>query len=149
MCFLSIQCYCEQLRLSQVLWSVVSSQESIDAYWLLATHVKNILSILVLAHKANLFTWAACVINMLEKLAYVISEQDVRHKLTFLQKGTRHFVTPNNWTWQWIRMETIYYEHPSDEIWELNSHGCAISVPNLQGPLKSPFCYAVQKRWVN
>ena len=29
------------------------------------------------------------------------------------------------------------YLHATDEIWELNSRGCAFSVPNPRGPLKS------------
>ena len=31
-------------------------------------------------------------------------------------------------------METIKYWHSRDEIWELNSHACAFSVPNPRGP---------------
>ena len=30
----------------------------------------------------------------------------------------------------------------------LDSHGCAFSVPNRRGPLKSLFGSVVQKRWV-
>ena len=32
------------------------------------------------------------------------------------------------------------------EIWDLNSHGSAFSVPNPQGPLKSLFGSVLQKR---
>ena len=45
-------------------------------------------------------------------------------------------------------METIDHWHVRYEIWELNSHGSAISVPNPRGPLKSPFGSALQARWV-
>ena len=90
----------------------------------------------------------SCVITPLGKPSNVISEQDGRHKVAFPQKGARHFVTLNAWTWQWIHTETITHWHVSDEIWELNSHGCAFSVPNPLGPLKWLFHSAVQKRWV-
>ena len=68
------------------------------------------------------------VINPWQKTSNVITEQDGRQKVAFLWKDDKFFVTLNDWG-QWKRPETIQHWHVRYEIWELNSHGSAFSVP--------------------
>ena len=84
------------------------------------------------------------VITPRQKTANVIIEQDSHQKVAFLQKDNKFFVTLNDWPWQWKHTEPIEHWHVRYEIWELNSHGSAFSVPNPRGPLKSPFGFALQ-----
>ena len=47
-----------------------------------------------------------------------------------------------------MAVRTMKHWHVRREIWDLNSHGSAFSVPNPQGPLKSLFGSVLQKRWI-
>ena len=72
------------------------------------------------------------VITPPQTISYVITRQDGCHKLTFLRKGDQYFVTLNDRPWQWKRTGTMKHWHARREIWNLNSHGSAFSVPNPQ-----------------
>ena len=54
----------------------------------------------------------------------------------------------NDRPWQCKRSGTMKHWHVRREIWDLNSHGSAFSVPNPQGPLKPLFGSVLQKRWI-
>ena len=89
------------------------------------------------------------VITPPRKISNVITRQDGCHKLTFLRKCDQYFVTLNDRPWQCKCTGTMKHWHARREIWDLNSHGSAFSVPNPQGPLKPVFGSALPKRWMH
>ena len=89
------------------------------------------------------------VITLRRKISYIITRQDGCHKLTFLRKDDQYFVTLNYRPWQWKCTGTMKHWHVRCEIWDLNSHGSAFSVPNPWGPLKPLFGSALPKGWMH
>ena len=98
---------------------------------------------------AAVFTWISKRITPRWKISHVITRQNSYHKITFLRKDDQYFMTLNDRRWQWKGTGTMKHWHVRHELWDLNSHGSAFSVPNPRGPLKPVFGSALPKQWMH